>query len=221
MAIEEGELFECHPEPSGRCCRSSMDRRVSKTVDAVRAAVGDVVIERLIVSEGIAEHEYKRQCGCRTPRWLDRAQPAHPPLSDTRTHAGDPRSRLLRAGRCCARRATFSHGPRRRSVKRRRACVSRRTSPLHCFLSLVGHRAAERAPGPDRGRHRRQRRADREAEELRGTRGTEGWPNRYRPSYRVRPVRMPLQLRLECDVTAIERDRPVAVALLAPVSSER
>jgi hypothetical protein len=58
-------------------------------------------------------------------------------------------------------------------------------------------------------------------EELRGTpgtRGTEAGPNRYRPSYRVRPVRMPLQLRLECDVTAIDADRPRAVALLAPVS---
>ena len=44
------------------------------------------------------------------------------------------------------------------------------------------------------------------------------WPNRYRPSYRVRPVRMPLQLRLECDVMAIDADRPRAVALLAPVS---
>jgi hypothetical protein len=30
---------------------------------------------------------------------------------------------------------------------------------------------------------------------------------------------MPLQLRLECDVTEIERDRPIAVALLAPVTS--
>jgi hypothetical protein len=44
------------------------------------------------------------------------------------------------------------------------------------------------------------------------------WPNRYRPSYRVRPLRMPLQLRLECGVTAIDADRPRAVALLAPVS---
>lgn len=45
------------------------------------------------------------------------------------------------------------------------------------------------------------------------------WPNAYRPSYRVRPARMPMQLRLECDVTEIERDRPLAVAMLAPVSS--
>ena len=39
----------------------------------------------------------------------------------------------------------------------------------------------------------------------------------YRPSYRVRPVRIPMNLRLSCDVTAIERNQPVAVAILEPV----
>jgi hypothetical protein len=46
---------------------------------------------------------------------------------------------------------------------------------------------------------------------------TANWPNWYRPSYRVRPVRMPLNVRIECDVTEIEDARPIAVALLAPV----
>lgn len=46
---------------------------------------------------------------------------------------------------------------------------------------------------------------------------TRDWPNWYRPSYRLRPLRMPLNLRLECDVTEIDRDRPEAIALLAPV----
>lgn len=39
----------------------------------------------------------------------------------------------------------------------------------------------------------------------------------YRPSYRVRPVRIPMNLRLSCNVTAIERTRPLAVAILEPV----
>ena len=38
----------------------------------------------------------------------------------------------------------------------------------------------------------------------------------YRPSYRVRPVRMRFNLRLEHPVTAIDEDLPRAVALLAP-----
>ena len=46
---------------------------------------------------------------------------------------------------------------------------------------------------------------------------TGGWPNWYRPSYRVRPIRMPLNLRIECEVTDMEPGRPVAVALLAAV----
>jgi hypothetical protein len=43
------------------------------------------------------------------------------------------------------------------------------------------------------------------------------WPNVYRPSYRVRPVRMPLNLRIECDRTAIDETAPRAIALLAPL----
>jgi len=44
------------------------------------------------------------------------------------------------------------------------------------------------------------------------------WPNFYRPSYRVRPVRMPLNLRLECEDTHVDDDAPVAIALLAPIA---
>jgi hypothetical protein len=43
------------------------------------------------------------------------------------------------------------------------------------------------------------------------------WPNVFRPSYRIRPVRMPLDLRLECDVDVIDRDLPQAIAVLSPV----
>jgi hypothetical protein len=44
------------------------------------------------------------------------------------------------------------------------------------------------------------------------------WPNVYRPSYRSRPVRAPFHLRATCDVTAIEDQLPRAIALLAPPS---
>jgi hypothetical protein len=42
------------------------------------------------------------------------------------------------------------------------------------------------------------------------------WPNVYRPSYRSRPVRAPFHLRATCDVTTIEDELPRAIALLAP-----
>jgi hypothetical protein len=40
----------------------------------------------------------------------------------------------------------------------------------------------------------------------------------FRPSYRIRPVTMPVDLRLECDVTEIEDGLPRAVAILEPVT---
>lgn len=43
------------------------------------------------------------------------------------------------------------------------------------------------------------------------------WPNWYRPSYRVRPIRTPMNLRAVCDVDVIDRDLPEAIALVAPV----
>jgi hypothetical protein len=42
------------------------------------------------------------------------------------------------------------------------------------------------------------------------------WPNWFRPSYRVRPVRAPMNLRAVCEATEIDRALPEAVALLAP-----
>jgi hypothetical protein len=43
------------------------------------------------------------------------------------------------------------------------------------------------------------------------------WPNVFRPSYRIRPVAMPLNLRLESEVEVVDRDLPEAIAVLAPV----
>jgi len=44
------------------------------------------------------------------------------------------------------------------------------------------------------------------------------WPNWYRPSYRTRPVRMPLHLRAVAASDDIDSSAPEAVALLAPVA---
>jgi len=42
------------------------------------------------------------------------------------------------------------------------------------------------------------------------------WPNWFRPSYRVRPIRKPLNLTAVSNVDDIDRDLPEAIALLAP-----
>ena len=50
-----------------------------------------------------------------------------------------------------------------------------------------------------------------------GTPVTETSVNFYRPSYRIRPVRMPFNLALESTITVIDEDLPRAIALLEPV----
>jgi hypothetical protein len=203
MASEEGELFECHPEASGAVLPID-ESRVLETARAVQAiaAKHEVTIERLLIIEGASGHE------CDGAQWTEQTQRIHLSFVRARTRA------LLDLG-------SFAMG----DVERVAAALARlddveRDAPPRLRLapnvtaallpSLVGIappnvRLVQTAGGIDG----------------RGApivEATSAWPNWYRPSYRVRPVRMPLQLRLECDVQEIDGDRPVAVALLAPLA---
>lgn len=209
MAAETEELFECRPEKSGDVPGVD-ESRVVDTADAVRAAVGDVAIERLIVIEGIAEHE------CGDKRWTEHTQRIHLSLTRARTRAildlgslqmKDVMKDVVRVAGVLARADDIE-----REAPARLRLAPNVTAAL--LPSLVGIappnvRLLQTAGGLDGC-----------GEDI--VEASEAWPNRYRPSYRVRPMRMPLQLRLECDVTEIDADRdadrPRAVALLAPVS---
>jgi hypothetical protein len=202
VAIETGELFECQPEASGDA--PSVDEM--NVIAAARAvhdivAKNDIAIERLIVIEGAAEHE------CDDARWSERTQRIHLSLLRAHTRA------ILDLG------SFAMHDVERVATALARLDDVERVAPPRLRLapnvtaallpSLVGItppnvRLVQTSVGLDG----------------RGApivEATHAWPNWYRPSYRVRPVRMPLQLRLTCDVQEIDRDRPVAVALLAPV----
>lgn len=200
IAIEEGALFECRPEP-GRTLPPLDPAPVLDAVRAVQHAAGEIAVERLIVSDGIAEHEY----GSR--RWDEQTRRIHLSLLRGHTRA------LLDLGTfelediARVAEAMSRLDEEERPVPPRLRLAPNVTAAL--LPSLVGLappnvRLLQSANGID-GR----------GEEI--VEAASGWPNWYRPSYRVRPLRMPLHLRLECDVTAIERDRPVAVALIAPV----
>ncbi|HEX6640848.1 MAG TPA: hypothetical protein VF215_07025, partial [Thermoanaerobaculia bacterium] len=82
VAIEEGELFECHPDADGETPRVD-DAEVLEAARAVRsiAAKHDVIIERLIVIDGAAEHE------CNDARWSERTRRVHLSLTRARTRA--------------------------------------------------------------------------------------------------------------------------------------
>ena len=220
MAIEKDELFECYPEPSGDVPRID-ESGVLEAAQAVQVAAGaaGVAIERLIVIEGIAEHEHTKAVAAVTAlqnSWTEQTRRMHISLIGARTRA------ILDLGAFDLEDVVRVAGVLGRAEEREREAPARlRLSPnvaAALLPALVGIappnvRLVQTAGGVDGCGE-----PIVEAEELRGTRGTEAWPNRYRPSYRVRPVRMPLQLRLECDVTAIDADQPMAVALLAPIS---
>lgn len=207
MAVEKDDLFECHPESSGNVPPLD-ESRVLAAAHAVQAGVGNVEIERLIVIEGIAEHELVDGDQHRT--WTEQTRRMHLSLVRARTRAildlGFFETKdVVRVAAILAR----TDGVERAAPPRLRLAphVTAALIPSLVGIAPPNVRIVQTAGG-----------LDGHGEPI--VEATESWPNAYRPSYRVRPVRMPMQLRLECDVTAIDRTRPVAAALLAPVSIE-
>ena len=191
IAREEGELFTCEPaggevvlgEPSASFPSVSLPVRV----------------ERLIMTRGIAEHEYGETS------WSEDSERLHLSLVHGRERALIDQADfdLTHIERVAAVLARI--GSERDAPPRLRFAPNVTAALLPSLIGLAppNVRLVQSAGGVD-------------------GKGTEiveaegAWPNWYRPSYRVRPFRAPLNLRLECDVTDISEDRPVAIALLAP-----
>jgi hypothetical protein len=185
-AREEGELFECWPD-------ESTSRRVgeSVTVDDAVSALRHLRCERLILSRGIAEHEY----GERT--WREETDRLH---------------------------ASIVNGPFRALVDSTTGRLDDLLSIAHALTRLEGERDAPRhlrlAPNVSAAVLPFLEDARQSAVGVDGY----GEPinetsiNFYRPSYRVRPVRMRFNLGLEHENATIDGDLPRAIALLAPVA---
>lgn len=203
VAFEKEELFECHPESSGDLPIID-ERDVIEAAHAVQrvASAADVAIERLIVTDGVAEHE------CDDKRWQERARRMHVSFVRAHTRAildlgSFEMKDVVRVANVLARADDVERDapPRLRLAPN----VTAALLPSLVGIAPPNVRLVQTAGGLDGC-----------GEPIVET--SEVWPNWYRPSYRVRPTRMPLQLRLECDVTTSDTDRPRAVALLAPVS---
>lgn len=199
VAVEDDDRFTCEPA-AGEALAAIDPEPVIDAAARIREAAADVAVERLIVTEGIAEHE----CGGR--RWRETSRRMH--LSLVR---GAMRALIDTASFDVSDVARIAGALARCEAAERPAppllrCAPNVTAAL--LPSLVGVappnvRLLQTAGGTDGN-----------GNEIVETEGE--WPNWYRPSYRVRPVRAPHNLRLECSVTQIDRDRPLAVALLAP-----
>lgn len=197
----EGEVFQCYPEgtPSGLQARGGLPGVARQFEEVIPSGVS---VERLILTQGVAEHEYEGRV------WREESVRVH--LSLTRARV---RALLDLASFDCAQAASIAEALTRLTAERP-APASLRLAPnvTAAILPLLAGaappnvRVVQTAWGIDG-------RGNPVAE------ATGDWPNWYRPSYRLRPVRMPLHLRIECDEEEIDLQRPVAVALLAPASS--
>jgi len=223
VAYEEGARFVCEPvwsaatssplslpaEPASVPPATSVQLRGtlagfagSQSGDEVTALhTSGVVVERLIAVEGVAEHEY----GDRT--WSEHTQRLHVALTHNRERAlidqaSFDTTHIERVAAAFARAGAEREAPPR---LRLHAGIAAALLPVLLELAPPNVRIIQTAGG-----------IDGKGEDI--VEATKEWPNWYRPSYRVRPVRAPLNLRLECGVTAIDESRPIAIALLAPIS---
>lgn len=205
IAIERDEVFECRPDERSASEVPDLTASIEAVTHAatkIRAVVPHGVhIERLLLLEGSSEHEYEGR------RWSDSTQRLHLALTrgslrvlidlgtfdeDAVRHAAEALAR--------ARDGEVEAPPRLRLAPP----VTAAFLPSLVGLAPPNVRLLQTAGGID------------------GKGGAivesrDSWPNWYRPSYRVPPVRRPFNLRLECDVTEIDAARPIAVALLGPV----
>lgn len=206
IAVEEGERFFCRPNPGTPLAPIDPARVVAAAHEIEALVRPPLRVERLVVSEGVAEHRIGPLV------WTEGHERVHLAVSRGAERA------LVRLGsfdtsevaRVAAVFAACDAGERPAPPRLRLApAVSAAVLPMLAGLAPPNVELWQTAGGLDgRGQAIEEVRID-----------GEPWPNWYRPSYRSRPVRLPLNLRLDCVVDQIDPFRPEAVALLAEPSA--
>jgi hypothetical protein len=181
-----------------------------------RVVAAPLRIERLIVSEGIAEHAlelpgrgpFEEGCPPLWDRWTERARRLHLAVASSRLRILVDRGDFDLGSLGTVIDALGRAGAERPAPRRLRLAPSVAAALLPSLIGreLPNLRLFQTAGGRDgRGNPIEQR-------------ALEGppWHNWYRPSYRSRPVRAPVNVRTESGFQSIDRNLPLAVALLAP-----
>jgi hypothetical protein len=146
-------------------------------------------VERLIVISGAAEHEYGEQC------WREETQRLHLSITHKKERvlidqADFDTTHIDRVAAALQRMRSEREAPPRLRLARNVAAA------IVPFLGGIQTAGGKDAYGNDI------------------VDGGESW---YRPSYRMRPVRTKMNVRLEHPVTGIDRELPEAIALLRSV----
>ncbi|HUP46585.1 MAG TPA: hypothetical protein VM779_13850 [Thermoanaerobaculia bacterium] len=199
QAVEEDGLFRCEPWRDADRLPEIDDAALREVVRNVRSSVS-VTIERLVATDGLADHEL----GERT--WRETSRRVHLSLVNGRHRV------LLDEGSFDVREIERLAGLFGRIGKERDAPPRIRLAPrvMAAITPMVAGVAPpnvtiEQAAGGLDGKGLPIEHAS-----------APPWPNWYRPSYRVRPHRAPLNMTVRCSVTAVDASLPQGVALLAP-----
>lgn len=201
QAIEDAHTLTCRPIPRDVELPEIDGKAIEKTVSDIQSIVhAPLAIERLIVSEGITEHEFGER------RWRETSRRIHLAITFRELRAlidlGDfdlDDIRLIAGALPRAEARTSIETPIRLAPN-----VSAALLPGLIHIAPPNIQLMQTAGGFD-------------GKGLPIEMSTGPWPNWYRPSYRVRPIRAPFSLRAICDVKAVDEDLPRAIALLAPV----
>jgi len=194
----DGDVFRAYPSPSSRAPLPAGRGEGERVYDSLRGAN----VERLIVIEGFAEHE------CDGVQWTETTRRVH--ISVTRGER-----------RVLVDLADFDLGDVHVAIEALARAGDERPAPPRVRLapnvgaallpSLAGTNVVElwqsAAEHDGKGLPVHEQRLT-----------NPPWPNWFRPSYRLRPVRMPLHLRAVAASDDVDADVPRAVALLAPVA---
>jgi hypothetical protein len=187
VAIERGEVFECHPERS----------EGPPSIEPPPHIHVEGNVERLILTSGVAEHEYG------DIRWREETKRLHLSLTHKKERvlidqADFDTTHIARVAEALTRMGEERAAPPRLRLAKN---VTAALIPWLAGIAPPNVRLIQTAGGKDGY----------------GDDVLEHTANWFRPSYRVRPVQAPMNLRLECNVTAIDENRPQAIALLRPV----
>ncbi|HEX9984297.1 MAG TPA: hypothetical protein VGF69_13600 [Thermoanaerobaculia bacterium] len=198
IAVEDGELFSCEPsrdDDGGEMFNIAPGSALRPTppLPAIPSIPAPLRIERLIITSGTAAHEFAGK------RWTDTTQRIHLSI----VHAG---RRVLIDAADFDDVADIANAFARAELTERDAPKNLRLAPnvSAALLPAIGHLVELRqtAGGIDG----------------KGNAIAEGELNWYRPSYRVRPMRVPMDIRAIHPNSDVDASLPRAVALLAPVT---
>lgn len=205
-ASEEGNSFRVSPLREEVHLPELDAEELASVARSIEASVRPPLrLERLIVSHGVASHEFAGRS------WSDETRRIHASIAST-------------AGvRALVDRGDFALGEIARITHALARCEGERPAPPRVRLAPNVTAALipilEGVAPPNVGLWQASGGVDGKGNDIHEHPiHTPPWPNWYRPSYRVRPVRMPINVHLRCEVDFIDRDLPEAVAILAPVS---